>query len=98
MQIPEDTPVHSLVFRTAPCAQIPGRGGGTRGTKFCVVNSQDGLAEMVQTIVSHQGTPLYLAVEASLLVLHIHPEPGCSYILDLDALGASAFEASEASE
>lgn len=89
-------PAHSLVFRTNPFVEISGA-GGTRGTKFCVVNSQDGLAEMVQTMVWNQGTPLYLAMEASLLVLHVHTEPGYSYILDLEALGASAFEPCEAS-
>lgn len=67
-----------------------------KSTKFCIVNTWDGLAEMIQTITSQEQATLSMAVEASLLALHIHPEPGCSYIVDLDALGASAFEAREA--
>lgn len=67
-----------------------------RSTKFCVVNTQNGLAEMIQAIVSHDQTTLYVAMEASLLVLHIHPEPNCSYVVDLESLGATAFEPYEA--
>lgn len=67
-----------------------------RSTKFCVVNTQNGLAEMIQGIVPHDQTTLYVAMEASLLVLHIHPEPNCSYVVDLESLGATAFEPCEA--
>lgn len=67
-----------------------------RSTKFCVVNTQDGLAEMIQAIVSQREVQLYVCVEASLLVLHVHPKPGCSYMIDLESLGASAFQPSEA--
>ncbi|KAK7699295.1 hypothetical protein SLS64_011753 [Diaporthe eres] len=52
-------------------------------------------AEMIQAIISQYQTMLYMAVEASLLVLHIHPEPDCSYIVDLESLGATAFESCE---
>lgn len=95
-QIPEDMPLHSLDFRTASLDHTTNAGDGTKNTKFCVVNMQDGLAEMIQAIGSQEQTTLYVAVEASLLALHVHPEPGCSYIVDLDALGATAFEPCEA--
>lgn len=96
-QIMEDRPYPGLVFRTASRNHAVNI-GSTRSTKFCVVNTQDGLAEMIQAITSHQGTTLYVAVEASLLTLHAHPQPGCSYIIDLQSLGASAFEPREAAE
>lgn len=69
-----------------------------RSTKFCVVNTQSGLAEVIQAIVSPEQTTLSMAVEASLLVLHIHPEPNCSYVVDLESLGAAAFEPCTARE
>lgn len=84
--------MRSLVFRTASLDHTT----GTKNTKFCVVNTRDGLAEMIQTIASQDHTMLYVAVEASLLVLHAHPEPGCVYIVDLEPLGAIAFEPCEA--
>lgn len=91
----EDRPSHSLVFRTASRDHTT-HIGGMRSTKFCVVNTQNGLAELVQAIVSPEQTTLSMAVEASLLVLHIHPEPNYSYVVDLDSLGATAFEPCEA--
>lgn len=93
----EDRPFPGLVFRTASRNHAVNI-GSTMSTKFCVVNTQDGLAEMIQAITSHQGTTLYVAVEASLLALHAHPQPGCSYIIDLQSLGATAFEPREATE
>lgn len=84
------------MFRTAPSDQNTGS-GGTRNTKFCVVNTQDGLAEMVETIVSQDKVTLYVAMEASLLVLHVHPVPDCSYIVDLQSLGPAALESCEGS-
>jgi hypothetical protein len=48
---------------------------------------------MMQTIVSQHEAVLYLAVEGSLLTLHVHPEPDCSFIVDLQSLGAAAFDA-----
>jgi hypothetical protein len=48
---------------------------------------------MVQSIVSQHQATLYVAIEGSLLVLHVHPEPDCSYIVDLQSLGSAAFEA-----
>lgn len=95
-QIPEDTPLHALVFRTASLDHTTNAGDGTENIKFCVVNTQDGLAEMIQAIVSQEQTTLYVAVEASLLALHVYPQPDCSYIVDLEALGATAFEFREA--
>lgn len=95
-QTSQDRPFPSLVFRTASRDHTT-HIGGMKSTKFCIVNTQDGLAEVIQTITSQEQATLSMAVEASLLALHIHPEPGCSYIVDLDALGASAFEAREAS-
>lgn len=47
---------------------------------------------MIQAIVSQSEVELYIGVEASLLMLHVHPEPGCSYIIDFESLGASAFQ------
>lgn len=94
-QIRDDKPFHSLIFRTASRDHTT-HIGTMRSTKFCVVNTQDGIAEMIQAIVSHDQSALYMAVEASLLVLHIHPEPDCSFVVDLDSLGATAFEPCEA--
>lgn len=50
---------------------------------------------MAQAILSQREVELYIGVEASLLVLHVHPEPGCSYVIDLESLGASAFQPCE---
>lgn len=94
-QITEDMPHPSLIFRTASLNHTS-HIGGMRSTKFCVVNTQDGLAETIQAIVSQREVQLYVCVEASLLVLHVHPKPGCSYIIDLESLGASAFQPSQA--
>lgn len=94
-QIPEDRPTHSLVFRTASYDHTTNI-GSTMSTKFCIVNTQDGLTEMTQAIIPQDQTRLYVAVEASLLVLHVHPEPGCTYIVDLESMGATAFEPCEA--
>ncbi|KAL2286571.1 hypothetical protein FJTKL_06920 [Diaporthe vaccinii] len=69
-----------------------------RSTNFCVVNTQSGLAEVIQAILSPEQTTLSMTVEASLLVLHIHPEPNCSYVVDLESLGAAAFEPCKARE
>lgn len=91
-QIPEGVPLRSLVFRTASLDHTT----GTKNTKFCVVNTQTGLAEMIQAIISQDQVTLFVAVEASLLALHVHPVPDCSYIVDLEALGTTAFEACEA--
>ncbi|KKY37922.1 hypothetical protein UCDDA912_g02139 [Diaporthe ampelina] len=90
--IPEDRPFPCLFFRTVPYAE-----GGTKRTRFCVVNTQDGLTEMVEAIVSQDKVALYVAVEASLLVLHVHPQLDCSYVVDLQSLGTTAFESCEAS-
>ncbi|KAG8163010.1 hypothetical protein KVR01_007488 [Diaporthe batatas] len=64
---------------------------GIRNTWFCVVNSQDGVNEMIEIIMAQAKPVLYMAREGSLLTLHVHPEPDCSFIVDLEALGASAF-------
>ena len=48
---------------------------------------------MMQTVISQHQATLYVAIEGSLLVLHVHPKPDCSYIVDLQSLGAAAFEA-----
>ena len=76
---------------------MPYAEGGTKRTRFCVVNTQDGLTEMVEAIVSQDKVALYVAVEASLLVLHVHPQLDCSYVVDLQSLGTTAFESCEAS-
>lgn len=47
---------------------------------------------MVQTIACQVKPVLYVAIEGDLLVLHVHPEPDCSYIIDLQSLDATAFE------
>lgn len=93
-QITEDRPHPSLVFRTASLKHST-HIGGLRNTKFCVVNTQDGIAEMIHAIVSQREVQLYVCVEASFLVLHVHPKPGSSYIIDLESLGASAFQPSK---
>lgn len=90
-QIREDKPFPCLIFRTVPSCHMTGT-NSTGGTRFCIVNTQDGLAEVVQTIACQVKPVLYVAVEGDLLVLHVHPEPDCSYIIDLQALGNPAFE------
>lgn len=93
-QITEDRSYPSLVFRTASRNHTT-HIGGVRSSKFCVVNTQDGLAEMIRAIVSQREVELYVGVEASLLVLHVSQEPGCSYVVDLESLGPSAFQPCE---
>lgn len=93
-KITEDRSYPSLIFRTASRNHTT-HIGGVRSSKFCVVNTQDGLAEMIRAIVSQREVELYVGVEASLLVLHVHQEPGCSYVVDLESLGPSAFQPCE---
>lgn len=90
-QILEDKASSCLLFRTTPSGQTTGT-NSTGSTRFCVVNTQDGLAEVVQTIACQVKPVLYVAIEGKLLVLHVHPEPNCSYIIDLQSLGDPAFE------
>lgn len=88
IQILEDKPSPCLFFRSTSHSQPT---VGIRNTKLCVVDSQDGITEMIETIVSQAKPVLYITVEGPLLVLHVHPEPNCSFIVDLQELGSAAF-------
>ncbi|ROW11944.1 hypothetical protein VPNG_05216 [Cytospora leucostoma] len=87
----EDRPYPCLFFRSVP-SETTWSMGRTRSTKFCVVDTQDGVAELIQTIVSVDDAVIFLFLHGSLLA--VHPQPSTRvYIIDLDLLGPSALEA-----
>lgn len=89
----DDRPYPSLVFRTASSERGPF--APRSRLRFCLVDTQDGVGELVQAVVSTDDAVLYLDVVAAavadaplLLVINLHPTDRV-YIVDLGA-GAGA--------
>lgn len=70
--------------------------GRTRSTRFCVVDTQDGVAELIQTILSVDDAVLLLFLRGPLLAVHLQPSSRV-YIVDLELLGPAALEARQRS-
>lgn len=65
--------------------------GCTKPTRFCVVDTQDGMAELIQTIVSIGDTVLFIYIHGPCLIIHLH-FTNRVHIVDLQVLGPTAFE------
>lgn len=90
-------PFPTLIFRAIRDEHTEGARSLSK-MRWCIVDTPDGLAEMIQTIVSapnsndgindHKTTALYLAYHApeDLLAIHLHPTDKI-FIVDLPGLG-----------
>ncbi|KAJ4420708.1 hypothetical protein N0V82_004147 [Gnomoniopsis sp. IMI 355080] len=91
LQVSENRPYPALIFRAVPGEQTPGVSKSK--TRWCMVDTHDGLGELVQSIVSTDDALLCLDFQeqGSLLVIHLHPNDKI-YIVDLQTLGAEVLE------
>lgn len=64
--------------------------GRTNSTRFCVVDTQDGLAELIQTIVSIDDAVIFLRLRGPFLVVHMQ-STNHVHIVDLLVLGETVF-------
>lgn len=63
--------------------------------RFCMVDTQDGLGELIQNIVSVDGVVLYLGTQgtkAGIIMIRLYPDDDRVYIFDLKTLGSGVFE------
>lgn len=64
--------------------------GRVNPTRFCIVDTQDGVAEFCQSIISIDDAVLYLHLQGPLLAVQLHPSNRV-HIIDLQVLGPIAF-------
>ncbi|KAK7731824.1 hypothetical protein SLS53_008645 [Cytospora paraplurivora] len=87
----EERPYPCLFFRSVP-SETTWSMGRTRSTRFCVVDTQDEVAELIQTIVSVDDAVLFLFLHGSLLAVHLQSSNRV-HIVDLELIGQEALEA-----
>ncbi|KUI61001.1 hypothetical protein VP1G_08183 [Cytospora mali] len=88
--ITEDRPYPCLFFRSVPSERTWAM-GRTSSTRFCVVDTQDGVAELIQTIISINDAVLYLHFQGPFLTIHLQ-STNRVHIIDLQVLDPAAFE------
>ncbi|CAN8103665.1 unnamed protein product [Discula destructiva] len=94
LQTCEDRPYPGLIFRAVSGERTPGAALALSKTRWCTVDTPDGLSEMIQSVVSTDDASLYLAFqpEGHLLTIHVHPTDKV-YLIDLQRLsGTEALE------